>query len=941
EQSWRAAQALLDYEKTEDNLREKALRRCVQLVPMIREELGDEWLTDSFTSEPERGMEILNAIGGTSARSMKEQMGNPDARVATLKLQQTAVDALLKTAPERADSWQKTLHLLAANWLREATYSVKYDASTQRGSSMSRDMYGNYFWSQSSRSSSQRSGMPQPIPSGKVLDGRPGEDWLKFLDAGYRSRFSIETARLHLRVKEETEAFPYIEQLAATHKDDARDLVQEFLNVWAENHDPNTQTRRTSIYMFSYGFSQRASGIPLTRSRQVRNLAELATWAERIRQLPIDDIDERWISAAFTRVHSSAEVYRLEDMQRIFGAVENMEPKTLAGMLQTMRANLAGIWRKPQVQQQNQTNRKKKDIEAEVVLGYESANKLCRQALTDHPDSWELHLVDASLQHDRNDYRAQLKNSAGYAEQRKTALSGFRNAVTKYVSTVPDLKESEYSVQPFQFWFNASLGAPDLDQITQDKLPVLNQIPLIREAIESLPKETREQHRAMFANDLFTRMSRVNPAVKFRYVREGLAIVGDHEQAREARKVYDYYKDLVTEIKLEAVLDGSPAVGHEQPFGVFVNLRHTKAIERESGGFARYLQNQNSGSRYSYNYGRPTENYRDKFEQTVRDALDEHFEVLSVTFQPENITSRATAEEGWRTTSYAYVLLQARGPEIDRVAPLKLDLDFLDTTGYAVLPVESQALSIDCGTTSPDRRPLQQLSVIQTLDERQAEDDRLVLEVKATGQGLVPELDQLLDLSFADFEVVESEDNGLSVSRFDPESSAPVVVSDRLWTITLADRSEAAADERTFMFASARLPLHEEVWQRYDDADLVEVEQTVALQEHYDEPDHTQAIATAVGIVLCLIAVLAWWLLRKPAAAPVTVHRFQMPASPTAFNVLSLLKDIERNNGLSADGRTELATSINRIERYYFADHRDGAAPDLQDMAESWVRKAR
>jgi hypothetical protein len=275
------------------------------------------------------------------------------------------------------------------------------------------------------------------------------------------------------------------------------------------------------------------------------------------------------------------------------------------------------------------------------------------------------------------------------------------------------------------------------------------------------------------------------------------------------------------------------------------------------------------------------------------------------------------------------------------VAPLKLDLDFLDTTGYAVLPVESQALSIDCGTTSPDSRPLQQLSVTQTLDERQAKENRLVLEVKATGQGLVPELDQLLDLSFADFEVTESEDNGLSVSRFDPESSEPVVVTDRLWTITLADSPEVADDARTFMFASARLPLKEEVWQRYDDADLVEVEQSVTLQEQYDEPDHSRAIATAVGFALCLIVFLAWWLLRKPAVAPVTVHRFHMPESPTAFNVLSLLKDIERNNGLTSDGRTELATSINRIERYYFAEHRDGAAPDLQDMADSWVRKAR
>lgn len=943
EQSWNAAQALLAYDETEQKRREKALRHCVKLVPMVRAELGDAWLADSFTSEPERGMEILAAIGGASARSMHELMSNTTERLAVLKLQQTAVGSLLKTAADKATRWQQTMHLMAANWLREATYSGRYDRTSQRGAYMTRDMYGNYFWSNgSSSAASVPSGMPQPIPSGKVLDVRPDEAWLKFLDEGYRSRFAIETARLHLRVKEEAEAFPYIEQLAETHKSDARDLVKEFLDVWAENHDPNTQTRRTSIYMFSYGFSRRASGIPLTRSRQERNLAELAKWCERIRSLPIDDIDERWISAAFIRVHSSAEVYRLDDMQKVFGDIEAMEPDTLAAMLQTMRGNLAGIWRKPEVQQQAGTKRKKPDIEAEVVEGYKSARQLCNQALKDHPDSWRLQLVEAALSHDENDYRSELQATSEYAVDRKKSLASFQKAATSYAETVPDLKESEYSVEAFQFWFNAALGAPDLDQITQDKQAMLTQIPLIKTAIDELPQESRAKHLSMFANDVFTRMSRVNPAVKFRYVREGLNIVGEHEQAREARKVFDYYNDLVTEIKLETVLDGSPIVGSEQPFGVFVNLRHTKAIERESGGFARYFQNQNNGSGYFYNYGRPTENYRDKFEQSARDALDEHFEVLSVTFQPETITSRATAEPGWRTTSYAYLLLKARGPEIDRVAPLKLDLDFLDTTGYAVLPVQSQAISVDCQTTTPEARPVDKLSVTQTLDERQSKDGKLILEIKATGLGLVPELDEILDLKFADFEVLETEDNGLSVSRFDPDTNEPVVVSDRLWTLTLADKSEAATDARTFMFASARQPLHEELWQVYDDADLVEAEQSVTLREVYDEPNNIAAIAVAGVAALLLLTAVVWFLSRKNAPEAKTAEqRFRIPSDPTPFNVLQLLKDIERNNGLSPDGKAELANSINRIERFYFADERTDEVPDLTGTAERWVAEAR
>src|SRR5204862_2297039 len=193
-----------------------------------------------------------------------------------------------------------------------------------------------------------------------------------------------------------------------------------------------------------------------------------------------------------------------------------------------------------------------------------------------------------------------------------------------------------------------------------------------REAIRALPGESAERHRGKFANDLVTRMSSAKPAAKFRHLKSGFEIAGDHQQAREARKVFDYYQDLVTEIKLEAVPDGSAAVGHGGPFGVFVNLRHTRDIERESGGFGRYLQNQNSLA-FSWNYGRPTADYRDKFQAAAAEALKEHFEVLSVTFETDKVRSRAAAEYGWRVTPYAYLLLKPRGPQVDRIPPLRID----------------------------------------------------------------------------------------------------------------------------------------------------------------------------------------------------------------------------------------------------------------------------
>ena len=130
-------------------------------------------------------------------------------------------------------------------------------------------------------------------------------------------------------------------------------------------------------------------------------------------------------------------------------------------------------------------------------------------------------------------------------------------------------------------------------------------------------------------------------------------------------------------------------------------MRHTKEIERESGGFGRYLQNQNANAYFSYNYGRPTEDYRDKFEEAIRETYSEQFEILSVTFQKPEVKSIPAKEDGWRITPYAYLLLKAKGPEVDKIPPAKLDLDFLDTSGYACLLYTSPSPRDQRGSRMP------------------------------------------------------------------------------------------------------------------------------------------------------------------------------------------------------------------------------------------------
>lgn len=946
ESAWRATQAALAAGEVSAEAKDEALKRAVEIAPRIRKELGEAWLDESFTARPERGMEILAAIGSASSLALPTQPQQADLRFKWLELQATAAEALLRAAPERAAGWKEPLTLLARNWLKEALFSYQFDASTARGPGLQRDMYGNFFYFDEA-AQMQRQGGPRPaaIATSKVLDVRPSEKWLALVDATLRPKFESMAAQLLLKVGEEAEAFPHIEGLAANHPEKAKELVDEFLRVWTKNHDMNAERRRSNPYVFMYGFEERASGIPLTRSKQDRNLLDLAQWVGRLRKLPVE-LDENLLASAFTAAHSSAEVYRLERVEAVFGPVKDIEPATLAALVSKMRRNLLTVWRDPAEQEKKKTNRKPPDIQAEVKRGYALARATLESALADHPKSYELRLADAALRHDENEYAATLGKSPEYSARRAAALAAFADAARLYAEAVVTMDEEKETADVYAHWFYAALGASDLEAVDHEKVLVEKEIPLIRDAIRSLPGERAKRHEGLFANTLFTRMGSCNPAVKFRYVKAGLAIAGDHELAREAKKVFEYYGDLVTEIRLETRVDGGDRVGHESPFGLFVDLRHTREIERESGGFSKYLTNQNANPYFSYNYGRPTEDYRDKFEEAAREALKEGFEVLSVTFNEPTARSKALPEYGWRVTPYAYLLLKPRGPEVDRVPPLRLDLDFLDTSGYAILPVESAPLPIDASAAAAEPRPFEKLRVTQTLDERQAKDGKLVLEVKAAATGLVPDLESIVALSPEGFDVVSKTDGGVSVVKFDAESEATAVASERLFTLTLRAKEGLPERPSAFTFAATRVEGAATERFRYVDADLESVGETIALEASYGEPERPWAKwgAWAGGGVLLAgaLAIARRRLSRRGGAA--AARRFAVPESVSPFTVLGLLRDIERHDGLGPAAREELSNEIASIERRFFVE--DGAAaaaapPDLRSIAESWVRRAK
>ena len=265
-------------------------------------------------------------------------------------------------------------------------------------------------------------------------------------------------------------------------------------------------------------------------------------------------------------------------------------------------------------------------------------------------------------------------------------------------------------------------------------------------------------------------------------------------------------------------------------------------------------------------------------------------------------------------------------------------MDFLDTSGYAIIPVESPALPIDSSPQAGDKRPLNNLKITQTLDERQADEGKLILEIKATAQGLVPNLEEILDLGPVGFDLVEPEDENVSVSQFDPDSDDTVIVSERSWMVTMHAQTNLPERPTTFQFGEPKLAVAENIYQRYDDADLLSVDRNISLLEKYGETNYAWLwpvmALLAAGLVTVLLVVLSPRRTQQTAAP-----RFALPDEITPFTVLGLLRQIERNNGFDVNRKQELATCISRLEQHYFLQV-DGEEPGLEDILTSGSRRS-
>lgn len=929
EGAWAPVAAVLAATETSGSTPD-ALRLATELIPRLRIDVVKPWLVSLMTANPDRGWAVVEALAEHVEKSDAGLSSNPDRRAKLLKLQSAAINTHLATR-SATPAPQKVLVRFVTKWMDEAETARRAVPPPPPPFQPGRPIQPTRPPTRSDHS----------VSVYDLIDAAPNARFVDSLtDPALRARVLESLVRTFLVEGEEAAAFANIELLATAKHASAPDLLAEFLRAWARNHNPNPYSPYAQQPIM-YGpngqpISRGMPLVPVTRSLQERNLDELTQLVARIRKLPGNPPEEALLVQAFMSCYTANAIYSRQELQNVFGPPKDLKPESLSRLTEQMRTSVTLLRAQLAQQGQQKPARKPEDLQADVLAGYAVMRALLDDALTQQPTNWRLALNRTVVMFDELDFQHDIGPKPDFTTRRTEIMADFARVAGLYATQVDD-RDGTPNLTVYEQWFNAALGASDLQGLTEAKLPDLRQPAKIRAAMLALPGEAGERHVAEFAAALYPRLAAVKPAMKPRFLKMGADVVDNHPRLGPAKKLLSYYKDLAKEVKLEVALDGATGVGSMEPFGVFVMLRHTRELEQGSGGFGRFLQNQ-IGNPMAYNYGRPQTNYRDRFENAMSAAVSEHFEVVSCTFESDKVVSRPTPEEGWRITPYAYLLLKARGTQVDRLPPLQLDLDFMDGTGFVVLGIESSAVQLDASRR--DRRPATGVEVTQTVDERHAAEGTLKLEVKAAARGLVPELDQLLTAIPSGFETVKTDAHALSVVKFDPEASQPAVRSERTWLLTL--KAKADRTDPNFRFPTAAGPDTVVKLQRYQDADIVPAGEEIVIGNAGPAPVRYRRYAALAGLVslLCVGAAVAWRLLRG-TRRPARVSGLSVPRRLTPFTVLGYLRSVARRTGLTDAQRAELQKTIQRIEQHYYSGEAgDGAPLVLKAIVDRWAGTA-
>lgn len=925
-QSWDLCLEALSYKDGKTLDRTAALERCVDFIDEMPQDDADAWLTSLFAGDQDLAWKAIEKAS-QKARMNRMSSKPPDERLKGLLILNRMGKAIVSGDATVSQRYRTALDMISMTILEEAEDSRR-------------------------RRNDERFQCIPPEQIGQVL---PDGKWLRAASPGLAAKLEVMSAQVTIGAGDLDAVLELIRPLAKTDKERAGKLAESLITNWPNyvkpgsmqgEEDPYSSYARKSYYTgyssamrynpYAYGnYGGYEGAIPLTRAKQRRFLEQLAEILGEFKTMGLPGGTAQQIVAAFAASHSDAEVYAREDMEKVFGPLDALSIDASIELADTMRRRLGGLWRKPKTQEENGTRRNDQQVAAEVLRGYQLAQELAHRAATADSTSWKAAVLKADLSFDTAEFMyGQVADLGAYAVQREAAFAGYAAAAELYASQLA-LGKTQASSRPFFQWFSSALGASDLGFLTRQDQPSLDQIDRVMAACDALPAAQRTKHIGLFAKDVDKAVNTLAPELKVRFLTHAGRVTGDHPDGASTRKLLAYYNDLQKEVELNLSVDGTSQVGSTDPFGAQLAVWSTRAVSRESGGFSKYLMNQ----QWHPQTGQPVD-YKDDLEKKLRETLGERFEVVSVTFHKPGVAPMGVSRDGWEQHPLAYLTLKAKDASVDRIPPLKLELDFSDGRGSVILPVMSSVTLVDAKGESP-LQTTTGLEITQTLDDRKAEGGSVLLEVQARGKGIIGGIKTLVDVATLPkgLEIASTEDHGLNVAELDTTGATVVPVAERSWTVTL--KPAANTGEVDFVFPAAVQKSAKVENKHYSDADIVAATSPISLR--FGGGGGSSLWWMALGVIA--VSAGAGFFVVRNRKKDVAVHAptFTIPSDLTPVSAVGLLRRISsaRDTALAGSQRVEIASEIEAIEKRYFAKGAsESGTADLHATMAKWIKAA-
>jgi len=940
----RSEKKINDWEKT------KAAGEMLRVLTQVSPAVLSGTFAELMKSQPEAALKI---VGGLSRKIQNETQAAAAQRIDNLRAQ-TVLANLIAENPDTGDGpWKQILTLMAESWMAEVEQSFsRQSGGTRRG--------GN------SRNSSSE------IDPEEMLLLAPAGKWVAALPADLRDRFDASLARAIIVSANFEMAADRIVELARRRPAAGVALAEDFLLAWGQAHNPQLPQELRA----RYGLPEDAR-IPITPVMMERNIESLARMMEVFRKAGVAPRDESKVVNAFDLAYSNAEAYRDSHIERVFGPTAKMDERVFFLLAQKMHSNLGDRWRRADIQRGSLTRRNEAQTYLMAEAGYTSLLKMIDEWQAGRPDAYKAILLGAIVLNDWSDFESfqdlaplePAKRLVAAKEKTLQSQDYFQRAATAYGRQVVRLQGNELTIDPYLSWFNAVLGIGSTGQVNLGRPMNRAALGHIRAAILALPGKLAPTHMGQLAKSLNSRLNDTNNPLhedlKYRYLASTLVVTKDDPFSLGLKKRSDYLDELLSEIRVQTQVDGPNTVGVGQEFGLIVSVVHTEAMGRVAR-FGQYLSNdaiaiaaasKRRGPQVAK--GSEPQGPRDEFEKKLTEGLSPFFDIRSITFAAPDVKSRPTARPGWEETPLAYVLVRAKDASVDKIPPVQMELRFIDLSGPVTIPATSAETLLKVASGKPAPRPADKVEVTQTLDTRQfAINGSLSLEVAATASGLVPELEDLLDLAplaaVAKVRQVTSIDP-LMVKELNTWGEKVAPRTERRWSITVDGDAIRAADKATDVpFPTVKAANTTTVWRTYQDIDPVVLSKASVLLDRvkvaqgagYVAPV-TEDYSTYLYIGLAAVTAFVVWLtLRKRDTGPRPPRArdvFKLPATIDGFAVVALLRKLGTSPlvKFTTAQRADLQQDIERVQTGCFGGTTTLSPADLKTVAEKWLRQLR